>query len=83
MDKNGMFPIGTILINKHGSASRRGWTCKVVRYKASMASVKLNRRLPNGQLVPDYEIEYLTGPLAGKIRTTIKKNIDSNWEELI
>ena len=77
IDKNGMYPIGTVLTNN------RGWTCRVVRYKASMASVKLNRRLPNGQLVPDYEIEYLTGPLAGKIRTTIKKNIDSDWEEVI
>ena len=77
IDKNGMYPIGTVLTNK------RGWTCRVVLYKASMASVKLNRRLPNGQLVPDYEIEYLTGPLAGKIRTTIKKNIDSDWEEVI
>ena len=77
IDENGMYPIGTVLTNK------RGWTCRVVRYKASIASVKLNRRLPNGQLVPDYEIEYLTGPLAGKIRTTIKKNIDSDWEEVI
>ena len=77
MDKNGMYPIGTVLANK------RGWTCKVVRYRVSQISVKQSRKLPNGQLVPDYENEYLTGPLAGKIRTTIKKNIDSDWEELI
>ena len=77
MDKNGMYPIGTVLTNK------RGWTCKVVKYKVSQISVRQNRRLSNGQLVPDYEIEYLTGPLAGKVRTTIKKNIDSDWEEII